>query len=322
MKSLRDSLHEQMFNFPIWEPEVSWPNYETENCRGKVTCNLKYDKLIKMYSSLKGVKRDNNREISTITSFDVFSLTPSNPKYRVLLSAGMNGCEIPAIIGLYTFMYELVNSNDQGIKWIRNNCEIKVIPCICPESFNLCRYGNSNNVNINRNFNYNGSWYATPSNKGEWNYSGPYPMSEKETFELHDWLYANSPVTDYTPVIYIDCHTDVTRPLQEPLKKTFDCIASDEKTKNTVLEVQKLIKYYYIEKGYNPTDISCTIAEPISYPKSLITYNKYNIPNIMIEQHAADEGHGGNGKVCSDADIKNYVLMLRAYIIGLLKNYK
>ena len=36
----------------------------------------------------------------------------------------------------------------------------------------------------------------------------------------------------------------------------------------------------------------------------------------MIEQHAADKGHGGNGKVCSDADLRNYVTLLRAYIIA------
>ena len=318
MRLLTDLLYPIKTYYPVWEPPHITDRYETINKRGSVRCPITYDALQKKYDKL-GLKKELIKDISIIPnkSYNVYEYIhePKNYSYTVMLSAGMNGCEIPGVIGLFYFMKFMLTSKDPGMTWIRENCKISVIPCICGYSFDCRTYTNANLVNINRNFNYNGNWYATASNKGSWNYAGTYPESEPETQMLLAWFdkYRNAD-------IYIDCHTDVTRIGNKPLEKTFDAIASDQDIKDKVLTVQSCIKIYYEKKGLTPTEPWCIIAEPINYPKQLIALNKYGIPSIQIEQHAADKGHDGNGKVCSDADLRNYIMMIRSYILAAVRN--
>ena len=301
MRSLIDTIYPAKTYFPIWQPPHISDEYETENCRGSVECKIKYKDLIDMYNQLN---------LNTLSG-TLYVHQPENYKYSILLPAGMNGCEITAILGLYYFVKYMLESNEAGFKWIRENCQVQIMPCISPDSFDACRYNNVNGVNINRNFDYNGSWFACPSNKGTWNYKGIQPLSESETSMLYDWLNAN-----HGADLYIDCHTDVTRKGCTPLERTFEAIVSNDELKNKVLNVQGILYQIYCRELLNPTKPFAVIPEPTSYPKTFVCQNHFNIPNIMIEQHAADKGHGGNGKVCSDADLRNYVTLLRAYIIA------
>lgn len=311
MRQLHDLIYPAKTNFSVWEPKFVSDRYETINKRGETTCKISFDKLIAMYDKFNLQKNTYNAKFCD-TKIIEYIYEPKNYKYTILLSAGMNGCEITGILGLYYFIKLVLNSKEPGLTWIRENCKLCIIPVISSYSFDNQTYTNINKVNINRNFNYNNNWYAIPSNKGTWNYSGICQESEEETQILREWFSSNKNAD-----LYIDCHTDVTRKHNKPLEKTFDAIASSKEIQNRVLNVQELIKMYYEKFGLNPTEPWCTIAGPTDYPKSLIAQNEYNIPNIIIEQHAADKGHNGNGMVCSNADLKNYIMMLRGYILTI-----
>ena len=299
------SINNIIDDVKIWQPPFISNNFETKNCRGEVKCDIKYNQLISMYEDLGLTKFDD--EIIT------FSHIPNKPKYTLLLSAGMNGCELPGIFGLYYFIKFMLNSDEDGMQWIKNNCTIYIIPCISQYSFDNCTYSNINGVNINRNFDYHNSWYAAMSNKDTWSYKGEYPMSEVETKFLYSWFKSHKNAD-----LYIDCHSNVTMKNHNKLERTFEAIVSNNYIKSKVIGVQEKLYNIYNRKNWSPTKPYAYIPEPTSYPKIFICQNEFNIPNIMIEQHSADKGHNGNGNVCSNADLKNYITLLRAYILSCI----
>lgn len=125
------------------------------------------------------------------------------------------------------------------------------------------------------------------------------------------WIERNAKVAD----AWLDCHCAVSM-TSTPV--TFYTVASDTTTQNTILAVQAVIKAYYEAKGYSPTNPAVGVATGTDYPKTRIAYDNNDIPSLMIEQKSVDTGHGGNGTLNTDADLKNYVLMIRAYALAML----
>lgn len=193
------------------------------------------------------------------------------------------------------------------MEFLHNSVRFKIIPILCPSSFDLYhkQYTSIKGVNINRNFDYNKSWDKLESQKGMWSYKGEKPFSETETQILEEWIKSNIDAN-----IFIDCHSMVGGKKQE----TFYTFTSDYTTKCKILEAQSLIIKYYKRQGYKPSKkMARIIRNGEQYPKIPYILDKYGIPSIMIEQHPGDLTHGGTQLHNDKGDIENYVIMLVLY---------
>lgn len=304
--------------------------YVTENISSKVFSDLNYSDFIA--DNYDCILKGNTNIKKQILGYDSgglpiyeFDYCPQNYKRTILLSAGMNANELSPIFALSRFLNVIVSfsyltsnkalilneeeiSTKSALQYLHDNVRIKVIPILCPSSFDSVhkRYANFNGVNINRNFDYNGSWENMKSKRGDWwSYKGGNPLSEVESKTLEKWISENSN-TD----IYIDCHSDVGSDSQS----TFYTFSSDFKTKAKILEAQSIIKKYYESIGCHPSkEMVRVIQSGDEYPKIPLFLEKYGISSIMIEQNPGDLTHGGSKLHNDKCDIDNYLLMITLY---------
>lgn len=314
--------------FDIWEPEKTTDAYKTPNDRSQVTCSLSYQELLDTYyniylhkdtSKYHVIRKELGYDSSGTHMIYEYDFIPQNYNRVVMISAGMNSCELSGIFGLAYFIKNIIEDEGDadasgGLKYIFNNVRLKVIPVICPAAFDMnpLNYLSFNGVNINRNFNFDGNWDGLLSEQGTWSYKGVSPESEVETMILKRWMQDNAHMAE----LWIDCHTDVGNNTQ----LLFYTSVSNTELRTIISNEQVRIKDYYISKGYSPTYTSCNIVDANSqYGKTRMSYYNYNLPAMMIEQYEGYTGIGGTGMNCEEVDINNYVLMLRAYILAVLR---
>lgn len=244
-----------------------------------------------------------------------YDFCPLNYKKIVMISAGMNTCETGALWGLATFVKAIMTSEEEGFKFLRENVRFKIIPMICPSSFDkdTLAYPNYNGVRINKNFDYCRNWYnITDSTKGA------YPDSEVESRILKKWLNDNAWKAD----LYIDCHQDPDKNVDQEKDLTV-VICSDSATNSKLKECFPALVQFYRDKGYIAPDISPNtyswVETGTNYPKTKYAKEICGIPSIMIEQYCSSTMYGSDGNTINDvAGIKNYVTMLRFYIFVIL----
>ena len=116
-------------------------------------------------------------------------------KPKVLIVTGVHGYERSSVMSTYQFVRDLCEYNPK-LANLRENYLIKVIPCVCPSSFNADTRTNTNGVNINRNFEDN--WTLT--SVGD-NYSGASASDQLETQIVEDWIDTNNDA-----ILYVDFH--------------------------------------------------------------------------------------------------------------------
>ena len=315
--------------YELWEPDTTTDEYVTPNDRSQVTIDLTYQEFLDKYFNIyigklsdgyTVTRKSLGYDASGVYEIFEYDFIPRSYNRMVMLSAGMNAVELSPIFGIAYFLKSLFDRsiNDEGLNYIYNNVKLKIIPILCPWSFSqeTLRYGNFNDVNINRNFNYNNQWGSIQSTEGTWNYKGESPESEVETRLIKQWMIDNAKEAD----CYIDCHSDVGA-TNNPA--TFYTMVGDDNTRQKLYSVQNKIKSYYTNKGLNPTNPSISVwKDGLDYPKIPYAQNVCGLTSIMIEQYPSDTSHGGTGLHNDDADIKNYVLMIRAYMLALLRREK
>ena len=179
-----------------------------------------------------------------------YDFKPKNYTRTILLTSGTHAYELSASFGLAYFFKDLMTTpyKHDGFKYIRENVRIKVIPISNPWGYNQSPkvYANSNGVNPNRNFNFNGSWDAYPIKVNEWDYKGTAPFSEQETKNFANWLYYNKEIADF----WVECHTDYNNssydnyivyqsysPLANKVKKVLEKLSNRIKSKYSVTTV-------------------------------------------------------------------------------------
>ena len=179
-----------------------------------------------------------------------YDFKPKNYTRTILLTSGTHAYELSASFGLAYFFKDLMTTpyKHDGFKYIRENVRIKVIPISNPWGYNQSPkvYANSNGVNPNRNFNFNGSWDAYPVKVNEWDYKGTAPFSEQETKNFANWLYYNKEIADF----WVECHTDYNNssydnyivyqsysPLANKVKKVLEKLSNRIKSKYSVTTV-------------------------------------------------------------------------------------
>lgn len=328
-------------DYAIIEPTNIPTNLSTPNNRGQVNkihtyaelLSLYYDKYISNLSQqlIKDgylvTKKSLGKDSSGQYDLFEYDFCPKNYNKVVLLSAGMNACETGAIYGLGLFIRDVLeNNSDTAYKYLRDNVRFKIIPSICPWAFEqpILKYANFNNVNINRNFDYNGSWAALTDAgsldpNSTWAYKGTAPDSEAETKILKQWINTNGNASS----LWLDCHQDIGGSRQvihgADMAITFggfDAYLSVEWEK---------MKQYYAGKGVSLTYL--VGGSGGSYPKTNYAYDVCNCPAMMIEQWASlgymygSTGIGGNQNEGVNADapcLINYMLMIRGSVLGAL----
>lgn len=70
----------------------------------------------------------------------------------VLLTGVIHGGETPSIAILYWVAYLAKNSNHRFWRWVRNNLQLRFVPCVNPSGWYARTRENENGVDINRNF--------------------------------------------------------------------------------------------------------------------------------------------------------------------------
>lgn len=95
---------------------------------------------------------------------------------KIIIISGQHGYEKSSQYGLYYWLKDLVENWDKNtlLEYVKCNCEIVIVPIANPWAFNRNLYLNSNEVNLNRNWDYNWSGY-------NYDYKGNSAMSENET---------------------------------------------------------------------------------------------------------------------------------------------
>lgn len=112
---------------------------------------ISYVDLIAKYDALM-VQANSNPQVNLVTKgsygqtgatnktqhYYRFKATP-NPKAKILLTAGTHATEKMYIFGFYEIFKDLITQPYQHptIQWIRDNCEVVIIPCNCPESLTI-----------------------------------------------------------------------------------------------------------------------------------------------------------------------------------------
>lgn len=110
------------------------------------------------------------------------------PTYLIL--SGIHGHERMNVLSTYNFICDLLEGNNIPQSFMPT---IRVMPVGSPYAFDKFQQINKNGVNINRNFDYNGTWGYGVSGSG--------PASEKETQVIQKWLMDNRDAD-----LYIDFH--------------------------------------------------------------------------------------------------------------------
>ena len=198
--------------YEIWEPEVASDEWKTDSSGKKL--DISSDQfLARFYDNFVGssnygtvTKTSLGKDESGTYDLYEYDFKPKNYTRTILLSSGMHTYELSAHFGCAHFINHIMDTslNHEGLKYIRENVRIKIIPIINPWGWNQSPkvYHNVNGVNPNRNFDCK-YWATNEIGKGnEWNYKGTSPFSEAETRILRDWVLANKDAQ-----YWIDCHT-------------------------------------------------------------------------------------------------------------------
>lgn len=320
--------------YDYWEPEEVTDAFSCPIGQGTQSVEgLTYELVLSNYFDIyankayadgykvlkKGLGNDSGNTAESPLGNEVFTyeFIPKHYSRTVLLSAGMNACELSGIFGIAYFIKALMEHNEPGMNALYNTTRFIVMPCICPSCLNSSpiKYTNYNGIRINKNFNYNGSWKKIKETNPQ-EPVGPYPDSEVETILLKKWINSYPEST-----LWIDCHSDAGSRGYTNLMTQVIC--SDSYTDITIRMYWAKMKTFYEQKGYITVDQEVfrqSWVDTGGYPKTL--YSKYvcGTPAIMIEQYISSTTYGSDGETNNDSfGIKNYTSLIRAYVLSMCK---
>lgn len=316
--------------YPIWLCDSSTDEHQTAIGQNSATCSLSYVEFLAQYfdcyitnyaDRYSVTKKSLGRDSANKYYIYEYTFTPKRYSRTVMLSGGMNASELPAEFGIAYFIKNVMEKTDASFAWLHDNVRFKVIPVICPWSFDQSplKYENFNGVNLNKNFDYNHSW--DDYSAGGAGTKGDAPCSEAETKMLLRWINSNANKCD----LWIDCHTDSAGIAEDATANLHAVICSDSATTNLIKTAQKAITQAYVAAGYFASGAEKTGSVAWTegggnYPKTLYARHICGIPSIMVEQYVGNPYYGGTKTIANtSADINNYVTMLRAYVLSVLE---
>ena len=163
------------------------PNYITETLLGKDASGT-YD-IYKYELDLKPAMEDG------------YSSVMKKDKPVFIITAGLHGLEPDAVFEVYHFMQDICNNfmESEHLEYLRTNVKFVIVPLSNPWGFVNGNYNNSNNVNLNKNFEHGFSKVTNATNT-QLN-TGENPYSEAEAVLLKGVFdeYKNA-------VFHLECH--------------------------------------------------------------------------------------------------------------------
>lgn len=191
----------------------------------------------------------------------------------ILLISGVHGYEKSSVMGLYSFCKALCECEYQ-INELRESFTFKVIPVVCPDGFDANSRLNSNNVNINRNFD-SSNWVKTATGN---NYSGASAGSEDETQIVQSWILANTDA-----IIFIDWHNS-SYVSEISCVLALDTSATMQKIKKKyLLGVNKVIPYWNENRSIPNSNIYAYTGGSTSTGSSISYANDQGINAVTLE---------------------------------------
>lgn len=165
--------------------------------------NLKYTDIYSWFDSLTSENTGyaTKNVLNTVTTPDgeqpinIYSFKPPVDntlpiKFPVIfIIAGAHGNEKQPPIACYNLMKDICENwkENDFLKFLRFNCEIKIIPCLNMYGFDRNTRKNYNGVDINRNYSY--GWYLQDISSVT--YGGTNAFSEIESQTVRDFLLSN-----------------------------------------------------------------------------------------------------------------------------------
>lgn len=157
-------------------------------------------------------------------------------KPTFLVSSGIHGDEITAVLATYRFFADLVSGKNLP-SYLAEGAIFKVVPLVNPSGFDLRTRGNANGVNLNRNFDY--QWEKS-NPTGGWNdYSGESVASESETQAITNWLNANKDA-----VVFFDMHSSTYLNEYAGLMGSGKSLAVTKAKKVALRGIDKVVPYW------------------------------------------------------------------------------
>lgn len=318
-------------SYAVWEPSYVTDDYKLpigQGTQGGADFPLTYygflneyfDKYVnQVYSDGYSVKKFGLGDDSSHTGYELYyyEFAPKAYNHTVLLSSGMNACELSGYFGIAYFIKALMEEQEQGMIALKNSTRFVILPCMCPSCVDArpISYLNANGVRVNKNFNYKTSWKNISASVGK----GTYPDSEIETRLLKKWINKYNGAD-----LWMDCHSDAgsTSGYENTLAMFF---CSQDFADFFTYQKFYAYKDFYIAKGYFADRTSATVGVSTNnmltqYPKTLYAKEVCGIPSAMMEQFICSTTYGSDGRTNNDTfGIKHYVTTLR-YIILLWLN--
>lgn len=116
------------------------------------------------------------------------------PYPKIILDSSIHGGENLATDTVYFLLKRICEDwqTDKTLEYLRNYVRLSIVPLPNPEDYNNKQYVGIDNINLNRDFNYN--WFEREG-------SGTAPNSRIESVVMQDFLHANADA-----MMFIDCH--------------------------------------------------------------------------------------------------------------------
>ena len=193
-------------DFDLWQPPTQPNTWADTTMNADTFLATFYDDFVGESDGYTVTKTSLGQDESSTYDIYKYEFTPDNYERTIILSSGLHAIEVPAMFGLARLMHYMMNEPNlhAGLKYLKEKVKIICVPLQNPYGFNQSprEYGNSNGVNINRNFDNNGEW-ASFVESDEFNMKGSAPFSEVETQLLRTLYLSEKDNVDFA----LDCHT-------------------------------------------------------------------------------------------------------------------
>ncbi|MFL0593341.1 M14 family metallopeptidase [Staphylococcus caprae] len=141
--------------------------------------------------------------------YDIYRYTfePQHYSKTIVVTSCIHGNEYSAFYALSRFMDLVVNHwhEHAPLANLRKNVRLIVVPIVNPWGFANQQRENSNNVDLNRNFDY--YWEnGTGTSPSKANYKGKYPFSEKESKNMKSLFEGLGDIAGH-----VDCHNIISQ---------------------------------------------------------------------------------------------------------------
>lgn len=276
-----------------------------------------YDAMVGTHDGLTVTKTLVGKDQSDTYDIYKYVFEPADYERTIFLSSGMHGYEIVPMFTLLVMMQNVVAGNT-GIElfdYLREKVRTVVLPLQNPWGFSQSTrtYGNSMQVNENRNFGIKSEWEAfnAPAygnvhpNSGK----GAAPFDQAETQHTRSVLYEYMHDADF----WFDLHSSAGWDYDYYVQ----CNASDKYMHEAISDALENSVVPYLEDTLDISNVNGLFNDPDTALKLHYAYNVLNVSCCTVEM--TPERFGGDE--CGSIDLRVYEQQFGSYLIAALNHF-